>query len=205
MKKLAVSVLAFVTLLSFSGCYKIEENTVVKTISANGSNEVLVEPDLATLVFSVTTSGWSAKNICIDNDTISNRFIEAVKKIGISEEEILKSDCTISNPGNVYESRRNIEINVKNLSLVPQVIDCKSASIKLKSSEYKIQDVSSYYRQTRINAIKNAQDVASLYAGASGTKITNISSIYDLEMKQEPTNSGKIKISASVAATFEIQ
>lgn len=170
-----------------------------------GSSTIFTEPDLAVLVFTVTNSGWSAKNITTDNDTISNRLIEAIKKIGVSEEDISKSNCTISNPQSSYEAKRNIVVNVRNLTLVPQIVDCKTGSIRLKSTEYKLSDDSSVIREARIAAVKKAQDAANLLAGTSAVKISGTTNVYELESKTELDESGKIKYTAKVSVTFEVQ
>lgn len=205
MKKTNFLILAVISILSFSGCYKTQENNVIKSITTMGSSTIFTEPDLAVLVFTVTNSGWSAKNITTDNDTISNRLIEAIKKIGVSEEDISKSNCTISNPQSSYEAKRNIVVNVRNLTLVPQIVDCKTGSIRLKSTEYKLSDDSSVIREARIAAVKKAQDAANLLAGTSAVKISGTTNVYELESKTELDESGKIKYTAKVSVTFEVQ
>ena len=152
MKKIKFFLLPLAFLL-FSGCYRNQEIQPQKSITVNGTGTVSCIPDTAFLTFTVTTSGWSAKNITLDNDTISNRLIDSIKNIGVSEEDISKSQCVISNPGNSYESKRNISVTVRNLSLVPQIIDCKTASIKLKSVEYSVNDEQTLTRQARTKAI----------------------------------------------------
>ena len=204
MKKIKFFLLPLAFLL-FSGCYRNQEIQPQKSITVNGTGTVSCIPDTAFLTFTVTTSGWSAKNITLDNDTISNRLIYSIKNIGVSEEDISKSQCVISNPGNSYESKRNISVTVRNLSLVPQIIDCKTASIKLKSVEYSVNDEQTLTRQARTKAIKNAQDAASLFAGASGTKTGSVINLLDMNYQKIFDDSGKINITATVSVTFEIQ
>ena len=94
---------------------------------------------------------------------------------------------------------------MRNLSLVPQIIDCKIASIKLKSVEYSVNDEQTLTRQARTKAIKNAQDAASLFAGASGTKTGSVINLLDMNYQKIFDDSGKINITATVSVTFEIQ
>ena len=53
MKKTNFLILAVISILSFSGCYKTQENNVIKSITTMGSSTIFTEPDLAVLVFTV--------------------------------------------------------------------------------------------------------------------------------------------------------
>lgn len=177
----------------------------VRTITVSGSGSASVAPDSALLSFVVTTSGWSAKQIVADNNTISERFSAAAVAAGVSENDILKSECTVTNPGSSYEARRTVTVTVRNLSLLPAVIDCKTASIRLTAMEYMYADCASEIRRARTAAVQNAQDAASLLAGASGSRMGEVISIGDESVTKTTERDGTIKITSSLTMTYDLQ
>ncbi len=187
-------------------CYIKQESEQTKTITVNGTGTVTAEPDMATIDFTVVSSGWSAKQIVTDNDTLTKRLSDAVKNIGVNENDISVSDCTISNPSNQYEARRTVRVIVRNVSIVPAVIDCKSgAATRLKSFEYGLSDSSTLNRRARTAAIQQAQDAASLLAGASGSKISTVIDINEEKLSITPVSGGKINVTSQVKVTYSLQ
>ena len=61
-----------------------------------------------------------------------------------------------------------------------------SVSTGITSFEYLVSDKSTALREARTLAVKNAQDAASLLAGASGCKISSV-----LEIREDYTSSGR--------------
>lgn len=205
MKKLILIAAALSASLMLSSCNKQEIVESPKSITVHGSNKIETAPDLAVLTFSVTTTGWSAKAITNDNNVITTKLVDAIKNVGVSEEDIFKTDCIISNPGNSYEAKRNVIVTARNLSLIGQIVDCKTTQIKLSSISYKLNDTVSLLRQVRTGTIKNAQDIASLLAGASGSKIGRVLKIVDGEIITKDEPNGKISIATDSTVTFELQ
>lgn len=202
--KLVFSILALSVVLS--SCYINKESEQAKTITVNGTGTILSNPDTATLDFTVVTAGWSAKQIVTDNDTLSNRLAEAVKNVGVSSNDVFISDCIVSNPASQYEARRNVRVIVRNISLVSAVVDCKSgAGVRLTKVEFSVNDTASVMRRVRSAAVQNAQDAASLLAGASGSKIGEVVSISEEKNETKYTSDGKINITSEVKVTYSIQ
>lgn len=197
---------AFMLPLIFSSCYINRENEQQKTITVSGTGVVTSAPDTAEIDFTVVSAGWSAKQIVADNDTISKRLSDAVKNVGVNENDILLSDCVISNPSNQYEARRNVRVTVRNVSLVPAVVDCKSgAAVRLKSVSYALNDTVTATRRARSAAIQQTQDAASLLAGASGSKISNVIDIVEEKTSTSSSPDGKINVTSEVKVTYSIQ
>lgn len=198
--------LAFILPLIFSSCYINRENEQKKTITVNGTGLVTSAPDTAEIDFTVVSAGWSAKQIVTDNDTLSKRLADAVKNVGVNENDIVFSDCVISNPSNQYEARRNIRVTVRNVSLVPAVVDCKTgASVRLKSVSYALNDTAAATRRARSAAIQQTQDAASLLAGASGSKISSVLDIVEEKTSTSTSADGKINVTSEVKVTYSIQ
>ena len=187
----------------FCSCTVNRPEQKIRTISVTGTSKIQVPSDIEVVEFVVTTSGWSAKQIVQDNDVITARFLNGVKEVGIPESDISQTECVITNPNN-YEARRNVIIKVKNLSLVPQVIDCKTALIRLKSVDFETVDTASEIRSARTKAVQSAQDAAGLFSGASGCKLGNVVSIESEEIETSKTDDHKLEIKAKVKICFEI-
>lgn len=97
-------------------------------------------------------------------------------------------------------------MTVRNISLVPAVIDCKvGASIRLKSVSYGLNDIAATMRRARSAAVQQTQDAASLLAGASGSKISGVLDIVEEKTSTASTSDGKINVTSEVKVTYLIQ
>lgn len=184
-----------------------------KIITVTGRGSVSVEPDLIYLKFLVRTTDWNVSKAVERNATNSNNAITAIINAGISQDDIFTSDYSItqdnsnSYPGQ-YTVRNTISVTIRNLDIAGLVIDAavkqNSGANGITSFKYGVSDQSTSLRQARTLAIQDAQDTASLLAGASGCKITGVQSIteyfsraiqqanaYDLAYKVESAAAGK--------------
>ena len=175
-----------------------------KTITVCGTASVTLPSDIQIIEFTVGTSGWSAKQIVADNDTITQRFINAVKEVGVSDADIQTTNCVITNPNN-YEARRMVFVTVRNPGIVPAIIDCKTGLIKLKTIRFETGDTQSEIRRVRSLAIQNAQDAASLLAGASGSKVGEVTGIESDEITETKTDDHKLVLTSKVKVSYDLQ
>ena len=197
---------AFLSAVLLSSCYISKESEMPKTITVSGSGVVSVSPDTATVDYSVVTTGWSAKQIVTDNNALSNKLTEAVTAVGVSASDISIGDCGLSNPGSQYEARRTVRVTVRNISLVSAVVDCKAGpNMRVTKVEYSLSASASVMRRARTSANQQTQDAASLLAGASGSKIGEVTSI--LEEKSEVKTGADVKINvvSDVKVSYSIQ
>lgn len=202
--RILLSIFALSLLCSCTIVSRQDQKSKVRTVSVSGVAAVQVEPDMEVIEFGVTTSGWNAKQIVSDNDVITDRFVQAVKNVGVADDDIFQTECIISNP-NGYEARRNVIVNARNISLVPSIVDCKTALIRLKSVSFEKGDTSGGVRNARTKAIQNAQDAAALLAGASGSRLGNVMNISGDEVVMSKTEDNKIEIKASVKVDYSLE
>ncbi len=197
---------AFSIAVLLSSCYIQKETEQVKTITVTGTGTVSDAPDAASVEFSIVNYGWSAKLIVTDNDTLTNRLKDAVKNAGVNEEDITITECSITNPTSQYEARRTLKAVTTNVKLVPAIVDCKSgAFVRLGKTEYFVSDSANTIRRARTAAVQNAQDAASLLAGASGCKIGAVVEINNEEITTSTTSDGKIVTSATIKITYNLE
>lgn len=199
--------IAAISAIMLSSCYIQKEQEQYRTIYVTGTGSAAAVPDTATVNFAVVTTGWSAKSIVTDNDTLTNRLVEAVKNAGVNPDDIQFSECTVSMPSSQYEAKRSVKVTVRNLKIVPAVIDCKipGNQVRLGTTEFSVADESNLLRRAKTAAIQNAQDAASLLSGASGCKIGLVSSIYEDEITKEVGKDGKITATVRVGVTYNLQ
>lgn len=192
LNKLCKSItLLFLGSLVFSSCYigkpgKTEE--AVRTISVSGSGNVTVTPDVVNLKFLVKTTDWNVSKAVEKNASNTANVFTALKEIGINDSDISTSDYQIYQdnskdyPGQ-YTVRNSISVCVRNPEITGNVIDVavkgNVGANGLSSFNYAVTDKTSALRQARTLAIQDAQDAASLLAGASGCKVSKVLNIQE--------------------------
>ena len=77
--------------------------------------------------------------------------------------------------------------------------------MKLTSVEYTYADAASEIRRARTAAVQNAQDAASLLAGASGSKTGDVVSITNESVTKTSERDGTIKIQSNLTVTYDLQ
>jgi uncharacterized protein YggE len=207
-----------------------------RTITVNGTGTVSAEPDQASIIVSVVTQEWVAKPAADENAAAMTKVRDAVIAAGINSSDITTTDYSIvrqdtwangrSWPGK-YQVRNSLNITIKNTSLASTVIDTAIAAgaNELTSLSFSVADTASLVRQARTLAVQQAQDAASLLAGASGCKIGQVISIAENNNSgapelnrmakveavmagsdvSTPLSAGKIKVTSSVTITYALQ
>lgn len=161
-----------------------KEVTRYITVTGVGTTEVF--PERQVLEFTVATSGWSARQLVADLNVISDRFITNVQALGVAPADITKSICTVTNPSQGYDARRTICVTVKDESLIPAIIDCKTTSIRLKSNKRIYPtDIADSLRLARTAAMQNAQETASLLSGAGRARVGSVLRIAGEKVQRE--------------------
>lgn len=210
-----------------------EKADMPKTITVTGNGSVTVEPDLIYLKFLVKTTDWNVSKAVEKNAVNTNNVLTAITQTGIPDSDISTSDYSITQdnsnnyPGQ-YTVKNSISVVIRNTEIAGSVID---AAVKqnvgangIISFKYGVSDKTTALRQARTLAIQDAQDAASLLAGASGCKITGVQSINEytpmvsqvndyMMLKSTSANEtaatqikeGLVNISSQVNITFTIE
>lgn len=210
-----------------------EKAETPKTITVTGSGSVTVEPDLIYLKFLVKTTDWNVSKAVEKNAVNTNNVLTAIIQTGIPETDISTSDYSITQdnsnnyPGQ-YTVRNSISVVIRNTEIAGSVIDVavkqNIGANGITSFKYGVSDKTTALRQARTLAIQDAQDAASLLAGASGCKITGVQSINEytpmvsqvndyMMLKSTTANEsaatqikeGLVNISSQVNITFTIE
>ncbi len=184
-----------------------KEEALVRSITVSGSGSVSVKPDMVSLKFIVKNSGWNCPQVAEKNAVLTTSALNLIKEAGIPDSDISTYDYSITQDNShtyagEYTARNTIAVIVRNIDMTGTVID---AAIKsntgangLTSFEYLCSDKATALREARTLAVKNAQDAASLLAGASGCKISSV-----LEIREDYTSSGRSNDMMFKAAKLE--
>ena len=172
-----------------------KEPAPVRSITVSGSGSVSVKPDMVSIKFIVKNTGWVCPQVAEKNAVNTTNAINAIKEAGIPESDISTFDYSISQDNShsyagEYTARNTIAVIIRNTDLTGKVID---AAVKnnigangVTSFEYLVSDKATALREARTLAIKNAQDAASLLAGASGCKVNGV-----LEIREDYTSASR--------------
>lgn len=233
-------ILKSIVLLSFgcillSSCYinrPVKPEEAVRTITVSGTGNVTLSPDVVSLKFIVRTTEWNVARAVEKNAVNTANVFAALNEVGIASQDISTSDYQITQdnskdyPGQ-YTVRNSIAVFIRNPELTGKVIDAavkgNSGANGLTSYNYSVTDKTGALRQARTLAIQDAQDAASLLAGASGCKISKVLNIREdytssrdagemllakaMSANGTPTTieTGSVTISSNVTITYELE
>ena len=172
-----------------------KEAAPVRSITVSGSGSVSVKPDMVSIKFIVRNTGWVCPQVAERNAVNTTNTINAIKEAGIPESDISTFDYSITQDNShsyagEYTVRNTIAVIIRNIDLTGKVIDAavknNTGANGITSFEYLVSDKASALREARTLAIKNAQDAASLLAGASGCKVNGV-----LEIREDYTSASR--------------
>ncbi len=172
-----------------------KEEAPVRSITVSGSGSVSVKPDMVSLKFIVKSTGWNCPQTAERNAINTSNTIAAIKEAGIPESDISTFDYSITQDNShayagEYTVRNTIAVIIRNIDLTGKVIDAavknNTGANGITSFEYLVSDKATALREARTLAIKNAQDAASLLAGASGCKVNGV-----IEIREDYTSTGR--------------
>ncbi len=181
-----------------SSCYlarPAKDQAPVRSITVSGSGSVSVKPDMVSIKFIVKSTNWNCPAAAERNAINTTNTINAIKEAGIPEADISTYDYSITQDNShsyagEYTVRNTIAVIIRNVDLTGKVIDAavknNTGANGVTSFEYLVSDKATALREARTLAIKNAQDAASLLAGASGCKINGV-----IEIREDYTSAGR--------------
>lgn len=207
-------------------------NTNNYSIRVTGTGEVSVKPNQAVVLLGIVTEDMKVQNAQQQNANISNQVIDALKNIGINQEEIETSSFTIDRIVEYHDSQQIfkgyrvshfLKVIVKDLASVGKVIDVatENGANEVRNITFEVSDTKPYYAEALQKATLNAKFNAENIAKAMGVTISSIPNWIAEEgtrlVKPQhagpmvaaafsgqttPIQEGQVKITASVQAMF---
>lgn len=232
MKKIIKMSLLLSAVLGFSSCTVNKQTPEpVRTITVSGTGTVSVDPDVVSLTFLVKTTEWNVSLAAEKNAANTANVMEALKAAGVSSSDISTYDYRITQDNSnsyagKYTITNSINVLVRNINDTGKIID---AAVKNNTGangiidfEYLVSDKTSALRQARTLAVQNAQDAASLLAGASGCKIGDVMEINEgytsssrnrpvmkasymsFDSVETPIEAGSVDITSNITITYSL-
>jgi hypothetical protein len=157
-------------------------------ISSQGTSQIEVAPDLATIRFSVVTEDRDVKNAQVSNKYLMDTVINSIIRVGANEEDIqtvgyniypVYDDYSAFKPKVKYYQVSNvIVVETKNVELVGTIIDAavENGANEVDSIQFGLSKDKerSIYMQLIPEAAQKCKTDAELIASALGVKITGL-------------------------------
>jgi len=161
-----------------------------RTISVTGSGSVKIPADMARLTFSLLTKESTALASVQNNATKMNKVYDALKKIGISEDNISTANYSLYQetfwkdgkdiPGQ-YVTSNNITVVLDDVEKSGLVIDTAIAAgvNQMNGISFFVKDSKEALDQARKLAFQQAKEKAELFATEAGCKVGKVISIME--------------------------
>jgi uncharacterized protein YggE len=162
------------------------------TMSMSAEGRVTAKPDLATVTVGVLTNAKTAKLAQDDNNKNINQVTEAVKKLGIKDEDITTSNFSVypnytyTNGKSVidgYQANQTLTVKVHGIDqsteTLNKVLDAAiaSGSNQLQGVNFGFNDPDNLRQQARTQALDKAKQKAQELASQAGLKLGKVISI----------------------------
>ena len=211
LKKFSILIIAAGALLLASSCTVNKPEEKLRTITVTGTGIVTQPADQLTVRFLVRTNEWNVNLARDKNAEITTKVIEKIKEAGVQAGDITTVDYRISQdnsnnyPGK-YTVINYVQVLIRDLSNAGNVIDnaVANGANGLTSFSYSATENPNALREARTLAVQNAQDAATLIAGASGCKVADVIDIqegYNPSSYSRSTNAAMLKSAGSSYTT----
>ena len=203
LKKFTTLIIAAGLVLLSSSCTVNKPEEKVRTITVSGTGIVSLPADQLTVRFLVRTSEWNVNFARDKNAETTTKVIEKIKEAGVAADDITTVDYRItqdnsnSYPGK-YTVVNYVQVLIRDINNAGNVIDnaVANGANGLTSFAYSASENPNSLREARTLAVQNAQDAASLIAGASGCKVAEVLDIqegYNPSSYSRSSNSAMLK------------
>ncbi len=177
-------------LLSACGPATLQQATP-RTLSVSGSGQALLAPDIAYIYVGAHTENASAADAVAENNTQTQKIIEALKKAGIAEKDIRTTNFSIY-PQDKYDPQtgtptgqktyvvdNTVYVTVHKIDQLGDLLDTvvKAGANAVNSVQFDVVNKADALKQARADAVKDAESQAKQLADAAGLSLGAIQSI----------------------------
>jgi uncharacterized protein YggE len=155
------------------------------TITITGEGKVSSKPDLAKIDLGVWSEGATVAAVQRDNTAKTNAIIDALKKLGVAEDDIQTSNYSLQPKIDWTDGKQNvtgytlsqmISAKIRNLDNVGTAIETSitAGSNQIQGVQFTIDDPSSVQDRARLEAIADARKKAEALSQALGLKVLKV-------------------------------
>ncbi len=190
MKKILLVFLFCTSILFINQTAQATTNIDIKKeagyISINGSIEKEVEPNFAKITFAIENTSSDAQKATIENNTISNEIIAALKQITNSQDDLIKTTNFSVRPVYAttggkrviknYTAVNSVTVETKDTSKVSKLIDTAIASgaNRVNGLTYGLNGEKKVCTAMYPEVVKDLKEQANALATAAGTTIDGL-------------------------------
>ncbi len=198
---IALSVIAMLALL-LSACGPTTQSQ--RTLSVSGTGQALLTPDIAYIYVGAHTENTSAADAVAENNTQTQKIIDALKKAGIAEKDIRTTNFSIypqdkfdpqtgtPTGQKTYVVDNTVYVTVRKLDQLGDLLDTvvKAGANSVNSVQFDVVNKADALKQARADAVKDADAQAKELASAAGLSLGPIQSL-NFQDNQPITFEGK--------------
>lgn len=190
-----------------------------RAISVTGSGMAYLAPDIAYIYVGVHTEEPSAADAVKENNTQTQKVIEALKKFGIDAKDIRTTNFSIwpqerydpqtgaSTGQKTYVVDNTVYVTVRDLDKLGDLLDTviSAGANTVNSIQFDVADKDAALKQARADAVKDAEAKAQELAAAAGLSLGEIQSIGFSDSQPYPIFGGKGGGGGAAEAAVPIQ
>lgn len=220
--------LLFITNTSYANSDNTTQN--IHTITIEGSSNLSVEPDTASINIGISTNSSNAKTAQENNAKIVNNIYNNLYSLGLSKSNIETANYNFSpmydnenNKINGYSVNNTITITTNNTSSIGEIIDAslQAGANQVNSITFSRKNATSLKQEALKQAVADAKNKANAIAKELNVEIINVISVneqnvsvysnrlnsYALKSAEIGTtiSSANVDVSATVNIVFEIK
>ncbi len=215
----AVTLLAFVLGACGPATINQEAPAPIRTLNVNGTGQAVLTPDIAYIYVGVHTEKPSAAEAVSENNTQTQKMIDALKKFGIAVKDIRTTNFSIW-PQDKYDPQtglptgektyvvdNTVYVTVRDLDKLGDLLDTVvgAGANTVSSIQFDVADKAEALKQARADAVKDAEAQAKELAGSANLTLGEIQSISYYDNSPLPVAEGKGGGAALQAAAVPIQ
>lgn len=170
------------------------DRTEIPLLTVNGTGEVRVAPDEATVRFGVTRQGSSAQRVQEDVNQAANAILEAVTKLGVDRDQIQTGRITLhptysqpkpgsDEPARIvgYRASNIVNVRLQRLDLTGPVIDAglKAGSNQLEGVSFSLRNDGPARQEALRKAVVEAREKAQTLAQALDVRLGAIHEVQE--------------------------
>jgi uncharacterized protein len=206
----------------------------VRTLTVVGSAESILTPDIAYIYIGVHTENADAKTAISENNTKSQKVINALKEAGVADKDLRTTNFSVypnqqfgpngESKGITYVVDNTVYVTVRDITKMGDILDAAgtAGANSISGIQFDVADKNSALSGARKNAIANARQLADETAQAAGVTLGPIQSINYSSYNQPapmfagkggamdatssvPVSAGQLTLTVDVTIVYEIQ
>jgi hypothetical protein len=232
---IVASIMAVMSLAACTGSGQPAGAPNLRTLSANGSGEVYLVPDVAYINVGIRVDADEVSDALSKNNAQANSISEVLQQLGVDKKDVQTSNFNVypmmdyGIDGQVsrryYVVENTVYITVRDLTSLGKLLDAvvRSGANTINGISFDVLDKTAAEAKARDMAIANAKAEAEAIAASAGVKLGNLQSVnvstggigvpmYDAKGiggaamdSAVPISAGQLKINVQASVTYEIK